>query len=47
VDVGYRRRSVAIGLPGGEVLKEFEIEHRLEVVQECFLRIEKHNRNKG
>ena len=30
VDVGYRRHSVAIGLPSGEVLEEFEIEHRPE-----------------
>jgi len=25
VDVGYRRHSVAIGLPKGEVLEKFEI----------------------
>ena len=30
VDVGYRRHSVAIGLSSGEVLEEFEIEHRPE-----------------
>jgi hypothetical protein len=30
-------------LPGGEVLEEFEIEHRLERFQEFFSRIEKHN----
>ena len=30
VDVGYRRHSVAIGLPSGEVLEEFEIAHRPE-----------------
>ncbi len=24
VDVGYRRHSVAIGLPSGEVLEEFD-----------------------
>jgi transposase len=47
VDVGYRRHSVAIGLPSGEVLEEFEIEHRLEGFQDFFSRIEKHNRNKG
>jgi transposase len=43
VDVGYRRHSVAIGLPSGEVLEEFEIEHRLEGFQEFFSRIEKYN----
>ncbi len=47
VDVGYRRHSVAIGLPSGEILEEFEIEHRLEGFQEFFSRIEKHNHNKG
>ena len=40
VDVGYRRHSVAIGLPSGEVLEEFEIEHRLEGFQDFFSRIE-------
>lgn len=47
VDVGYRRHSVAIGLPGGEVLEEFEIEHRLEGFQDFFSRIEKHNPKQG
>ena len=47
VDVGYRRHSVAIGLASGEVLEEFEIEHRLEGFQDFFSRIEKHNRKQG
>jgi transposase len=47
VDVGYRRHSVAIGLPSGEVLEEFEIEHRLEGFQDFFSRIEKHNPQQG
>jgi transposase len=47
VDIGYRRHSVAIGLPSGEVLEEFEIEHRLEGFQEFFSRIEKHNSKGG
>jgi transposase len=47
VDVGYRRHSVAIGLASGEILEEFEIEHRLEGFQDFFSRIEKHNPNKG
>jgi hypothetical protein len=34
VDVGYRRHSVAMGLSSGEVLEEFEIDHRLEGFQE-------------
>ena len=37
VDVGYRRHSVAIGLPSGEVLEEFEIAHRPEGFEEFFL----------
>ena len=47
VDVGYRRHSVAIGLPSGEVLEEFEIEHRLEGFEDFFSRIEKHNHKQG
>ena len=41
VDVGYRRHSVAIGLPSGEVLEEFEIGHRPEGFDEFFSRIGK------
>ena len=44
VDVGYRRHSVAIGLPDGEVLEEFEIAHRPEGFEEFFSRIEKHRK---
>ena len=44
VDVGYRRHSVAMGLSSGEVLEEFEIDHRLEGFQEFFTRIEKHRK---
>jgi hypothetical protein len=40
--VGYRRHSVAIGLPDGRVLEEFEIDHRPEGFREFFSRIEKH-----
>ena len=47
VDVGYRRHSVAIGLPNGEVLEEFEISHRVEGFQEFFSRIEKHQKQRG
>ena len=36
VDVGYRRHSVAIGLSSGEVLEEFEIEHRPEGFRRVF-----------
>jgi transposase len=46
VDVGYRRHSVAMGLSSGEVLEEFEIEHRIEGFQEFFSRIEKHRKKK-
>jgi transposase len=46
VDVGYRRHSVAIGLPNGEVLEEFEIAHRAEGFTEFFSRVEKHQKEK-
>jgi len=45
VDVGYRRHSVAIWVPSGEVLEEFEIAHRPEGFEEFFTRIEKHQRS--
>ena len=47
VDVGSRRHSVAIGLPDGQVLEEFEITHRPEGFQEFFSRIEKHQKETG
>jgi transposase len=46
VDVGYRRHSVAMGLSSGEVLEEFEIDHRPEGFQDFFSRIEKHRKTK-
>jgi transposase len=47
VDVGYRRHSVAIGLPSGELLEEFEIAHRPEGFAEFFARIEKQQKTRG
>jgi transposase len=47
VDVGYRSHSVAIGLPSGEVLEEFEIAHRPEGFEQFFSRIEKHQKARG
>lgn len=47
VDVGSRRHSVAMGLSSGEVLEEFEIEHRPEGFAEFFCRIEKHQKTKS
>ena len=47
VDVGSRRHSVAIGLPDGRVLEEFEITHRPEGFGEFFSRIEKHQKEHG
>jgi hypothetical protein len=47
VDVGYRRHSVAMGLSSGEVLEEFEIEHRPEGFQEFCIRIEKQRKKKN
>ena len=47
VDVGYRRHSVAMGLSSGEVLEEFEIDHRIEGFEEFFFRIEKQRKKKN
>lgn len=47
VDVGNRCHSVAIGLPDGRVLEEFEIRHRPEGFGEFFSRIEKHREAQG
>jgi transposase len=47
VYVGYRRHSVAIGLPSGELLEEFEIAHRPEGFAEFFTRIEKQQKTRG
>jgi transposase len=46
VDVGSRGHSVAIGLPDGRVLEEFEIAHRPEGFREFFSRIEKHQKER-
>jgi hypothetical protein len=32
VDVSHRRHSLAMGLSRGEVLEEFEIDHRINTV---------------
>jgi transposase len=47
VDIGFRRHSVAMGLSSGEVLEEFEIDHRPEGFQEFFSRIEKQRKTKN
>ena len=47
VDVRSRRHSVAIGLPDGQVLEEFEITHRPEGFEEFFSSIEKHQKENG
>jgi transposase len=47
VDVGYRRHHVAMGFSDGEVLEEFEIEHRIEGFEDLFSRIEKHRGSSG
>jgi transposase len=46
VDVGSRRHSVAIGLPNGELLEEFDIAHRVEGFEDFFSRIEKHQKQR-
>ncbi len=40
VDIGCRQHSVAIGLPNGYVLDEFDIHHRSEGFKQFFERIE-------
>jgi transposase len=40
VDVGCRRHSVAIGLPSGQILDEFDMDHRPEGFNLFFQRIE-------
>jgi transposase len=47
VDVGFRRHRVAMGLSSGEVLEEFEIDHRIEGFEEFFSRIETHRKKKN
>lgn len=42
VDVGSRRHSVAVGLSSGELLDEFEIDHKPQGFTEFFARIERH-----
>jgi transposase len=44
VDVGCRRHSVAVGLSSGELLEEFDIDHRPEGFEDFFRRIERHRR---
>ena len=40
VDIGCHQHSVAIGLPGGDVLEEFDILHRPEGFKDFFDRID-------
>ncbi|MDR4516581.1 MAG: IS110 family transposase [Nitrosomonas sp.] len=47
VDVGCRQHSVAIGLPNGDVLDEFDILHRPEGFKQFFERIEHHCQQHG
>ncbi len=47
VDIGCRQHSVAIGLPNGDVLGEFDIHHRPEGFQQFFERIEHHCQQHG
>ena len=42
IDIGCRRHAVAVGLADGEVLEEFEIDHRPEGFERFFERIERH-----
>jgi transposase len=44
VDVGCYRHSVAVGLTNGELLEEFDIDHRPEGFADFFNRIERHQR---
>ncbi|SDW16626.1 IS110 family transposase [Nitrosomonas communis] len=47
IDIGCRQHSVAIGLPKGDVLDEFDILHRPEGFKQFFERIEHHHRYHG
>lgn len=47
VDVGSRCHAVAIGLPDGTVLDEFEISHEPEGFRHFFSRIERHAKRHG
>ena len=47
IDIGCRQHSVAIGLPNGDVLDEFDILHRPEGFKQFFERIEHHHRHHG
>jgi len=47
VDIGCHQHSVAIGLPGGDVLEEFDILHRPEGFKDFFDRIEHHRQRHG
>ena len=47
IDVGCHQHSVAIGLPSGEVLDEFDLAHRPEGFDLFFERIESHRRRFG
>jgi transposase len=47
VDIGCRQHSVAIGLPNGNVLDEFDILHRPEGFKQFFARIEHHRQQHG
>lgn len=44
VDVGCHRHSVAVGLSTGELLEEFDVDHRPEGFADFFSRIERHQR---
>jgi len=47
VDVGCHRHSVAIGLPSGQVLDEFDVEHRPEGFNLFFQRIDDYQHRYG
>lgn len=47
IDVGCHSHSVAIGLPSGEVLDEFDLAHRPEGFDLFFERVESHQRRYG
>ncbi len=44
IDVGCHRHSVAVGLSTGELLEEFDIDHRPEGFAEFFSRVERYQR---
>ncbi len=42
IDVGCRRHRVAIGMPDGTLVDQFDLDHQPASFDEFFLRVDKH-----